>query len=450
MKKSAKKQASFAGLSYGAFKSAQHFNEHHILNSSRGHGFAAEKLNHLSDVFNGNDAKIVGANNLKSGPDRVVNNEFIQTKYYQSPGESIDAMFTKGKYKYLNADGTPMQVEVPKDQYEQALKFMEDKISKGQVPGVKDIAEAKKLVREGTATYQQAVNMAKAGTIESLKYDAKTGAVVAAYAFGISALITFAHSLWSGKSLEEATIASLQVSSKVFGVTVVSHIATQQISRTVISKSLERGTNILAMKMPEALRSAVARGVSSSGGSSVATVSKVLRSNVITAVVVTTVLSIKDLHRFSKNEISGLQCFKNICVTGGSVGAGALGGLGGAAFVAWCVSNPAGWATAAGAIVVGGVGSLLGGKLTKTLVDLIGPDDAEVLKDEVNEHLVRAINDYLITKDEMPAVSEGIKKIDWDKELRKIFSLKKRDKYIYDLFEPILKEITANRRKIAC
>ena len=52
-----------------------------------------------------------------------------------------------------------MQIEVPADKYDDAVKAMQDRIDKGQVPGVKD---AKEIVRKGNVTYEQAKNIAKA------------------------------------------------------------------------------------------------------------------------------------------------------------------------------------------------------------------------------------------------------------------------------------------------
>lgn len=61
-----------------------------------------------------------------------------------------------------------MQLEVPKDQYERVLQGFERKIKQGKVPGVTDPKEARKIVRKGRLTYNQAVNLTKPGTIESL------------------------------------------------------------------------------------------------------------------------------------------------------------------------------------------------------------------------------------------------------------------------------------------
>lgn len=40
--------------------------------AAQGHGFAAEQANNLHDILTGKDAKIVGVDNAKDGPDRIV------------------------------------------------------------------------------------------------------------------------------------------------------------------------------------------------------------------------------------------------------------------------------------------------------------------------------------------------------------------------------------------
>lgn len=40
--------------------------------AAQGHGFAAEQANNLHDILTGKDAKIVGGDNAKDGPDRMV------------------------------------------------------------------------------------------------------------------------------------------------------------------------------------------------------------------------------------------------------------------------------------------------------------------------------------------------------------------------------------------
>jgi hypothetical protein len=52
-----------------------------MFNTPRGHGFAAERANHIYDKLSGKDAKIVGDDNAKFGADRVVDGINNQSKY---------------------------------------------------------------------------------------------------------------------------------------------------------------------------------------------------------------------------------------------------------------------------------------------------------------------------------------------------------------------------------
>lgn len=121
-----------------------------------------------------------------------------------------------------------MTIEVPKDEniYNQAVERMQEKIRNGQVEGITDPAEAKNIVRQGNYTYQQARNIARAGNIDSLKYDATNGAVVAASVFGVSAVIAFCTSVWSGDSpdiaAKKAALCGIKVAGTSFFVSVLS------------------------------------------------------------------------------------------------------------------------------------------------------------------------------------------------------------------------------------
>ena len=42
-----------------------------------------------------------------------------------------------------------MQIEVPSDQYEDAVKFMEKRISDGQIEGVTNTDESRNIVKKG-------------------------------------------------------------------------------------------------------------------------------------------------------------------------------------------------------------------------------------------------------------------------------------------------------------
>ena len=158
---------------------------------AQGHGFAAERGNNLIDKIKGSNAIVIGDNNVKNGADRIIIQKtgetiFIQDKYYNTASASINACFDdNGTFRYFDSDSKPMQIEVPKDQYDKAVGLMKEKIKNGSVPGITDPDEAERIVRKGNLTYKQAVNIAKAGNIDSLKYDAANGIVSSSAAFNM-------------------------------------------------------------------------------------------------------------------------------------------------------------------------------------------------------------------------------------------------------------------------
>jgi len=155
------------GLYTGLIESSSNYADNVVMAGRQGHGFAGEKINHLYDTFTGQDAKIIGSDNAKNGADRLVDGINIQTKYCAKGSRCINECFdeTTKQMRYINPDGTPMQIEVPSDKYDDAIRAMEHKIRNGQVPGVTDPQKANEIVRKGKFTYQQAVNVAKFGTI---------------------------------------------------------------------------------------------------------------------------------------------------------------------------------------------------------------------------------------------------------------------------------------------
>lgn len=206
--------------------------------AEQGHGYAAEQANNLYDLLHGRDAVIVGGDNAKDSADRKVDGTLIQTKYCHNASASVQAAFRNGQYRYLTPNGTLMQLEVPSDQYEDAVRLMQKRIEAGQVPGVTDPNDAKSLVRRGSFTYQQAVSLTKFGTIESLTYDATNGTIVAANAFGITAALTFAQHLWRGDPPEVAIEYAAYSGLKIGGAAFINTIVTSQLMRTALPKTL--------------------------------------------------------------------------------------------------------------------------------------------------------------------------------------------------------------------
>ena len=91
--------------------------------AAQGHGYAAEQANNLYDFLTGKDAKIVGGDNAKDGPDRMVNGVNIQTKYCHDATSSVQAAFENGQYRYVNA---ARQMNTAQTQAENRLHKMAD------------------------------------------------------------------------------------------------------------------------------------------------------------------------------------------------------------------------------------------------------------------------------------------------------------------------------------
>ena len=304
----------------------------HIRNLG-GHGEMAEEANNLIDRFLGFDAEVLGRNNKKNGPDRSVNGALIQTKYYNSARGTLESAFdaNTGQYRYIDTNNnSAMQLEVPRDQYDRVVEGFKKKIEQGKVPGVTDPAEAERLVRKGYLTYKQAVNVTKPGTIESLTYDAVNGTIIASSAFGVTAMITFATSMWNGEDFEDAIKIATYSGLKVGGTAFITSILAAQLSKAGLNSALVGSSEaIVAMMGPKASAVLInAFRVGSKpiyGAAAMKAAAKLLRSNTITAGITFVVLSSFDVANIFRGRISGKQLFKNMANTAATVGAGTGG-----------------------------------------------------------------------------------------------------------------------------
>ena len=423
------------------------------------HGFVAERANLLAgeirSVFTGEKIKYIGGNNALNGPDFVVadssgNLTYIQSKYYSTGKGSVDACFEgSGNYKYM-WDGNPMQIEVPKGQYTEAVDRMAEKIRAGKVPGVTDPAKAKDLIREGTVTYKQALNIAKAGTIDSLKYDAKHGCVAAASAFGISAIVEFAASCWQNEPVDVAMKRSVFTGLQVGGSAFVVSVLSSQLSKTALNQAMIPASraivNALGPKAAQAFVNAFRpAGVAIYGAAAKQAAVKLLRGNFITAAVSFVVFSIPNIVETFQGRISAKQLLKNSAELLGGIGIGALGAWGGAA-IGTAIAPGAG--TVVGGIVGGLAGGFGGAAGTKALADLIAEDDVNEMIDIISEEYSRIATDYLLSQDEGERVSVLLQnKID-GKLLKDMFASKDRKAFAASIIEPIIAEEANNREKI--
>lgn len=444
------KNEELLGIGVGVAENAKTYADNVIMNAARGHGFAAEKANHLKDVLLGKDAKIVGGDNVKNGPDRIVNEISIQSKYCSSGSKCIQECFDEGQFRYWNPDGSPMPIEVPADLYDAAVQSMENRIQKGQVKGISDPQQAKTLIRKGAFTYQQARNIARFGTVESITYDAVNGIRIAVTTMGLSAAISFAYSIWSGKDLKVAVDQACFTGFKVGGVTWASSILMAQIGRTGVEQSLRPLTDYAVKNMGSQTAAWIAnglRGSSSSiyGAAAMSNVSKLLRGNLVTGAVTTVVLSSGDIARLISGRISGGQMLKNTTTTAAGVAGGAGGYAIGAGIGTMLLP---GFGTVVGGLIGGYLAGSAVSSASKTVLDVLIEDDAKAMLNIVEAELSKLAFDYLLSEAELKAILDQLQAIDLAKKLRDIYVSSDRPAKATELLEPFVVEIVKQRPRI--
>ena len=217
-----------------------------------------------------------------------------------------------------------MQIEVPSDMYDEAVRAMQDKIRNCQVKGVTAPVKAKDIVRQGNYSYQQARNIARAGNIDSLKFDTQTGIVTGLYSGGISAAISFAVSIWNGEDFDDAVINAGMSFLKIGGSAAVTSLCASQLARTSVNSALVGTTDAIVAAMGSKasalLVNAFRSGSNIYGAAAMKSASKLLRGNIVTAAISTAVLSSVDIANIFMGRISGAQLFKNLTTTAASVG----------------------------------------------------------------------------------------------------------------------------------
>jgi hypothetical protein len=438
------------GIITGTVGNAIVYADNVILHAVRGHGFAAEKANHLKDVLTGKDAHIVGGNNLKNGADRLVNGIQIQTKYCNSGSKSIGECFDNGRFRYWNHDGSPMQIEVPADQYNAAVQSMESRIKNGQVTGVTDPAQAKDIVRKGTFTYHQAKNIAKFGTIESITYDVANGIQVAGTAMGISAAITFAYAKWNGQDSEDALKQACYSGFKVGGITWISSILVAQLGRTGIEQTLRGTTDLLVKSMGPKAAAVIANGLRAGsrqiyGAAAMNNVSKLLRGNIVTGTITTLVLSSFDVANLVNGRISEMQLLKNVTTTASGVAGGALGYTIGAGIGTFFLP---GFGTVAGGLIGGFLAGSGASSASKAVLDNFIEDDAVAMLKILNKEVSSLAFDYLLSEIEINSVCNSLQSNDFECNLKDMFAASNREEFAKDWVDNLIKAEVKKREKI--
>ncbi len=425
--------------------------------TNNGFGFAAERGNNLIDNIKGSDATVVGDNNVKNGADRMIVNRdgsitWIQDKYYSSASGSVNAAFddVSGLYRYIDGDGKPMQLEVPSDQYDDAVKKMREKIEKGLVPGITDADEATSLVRKGHLSYKQAVNLAKAGTVESLAYDSVNGAVVATYATGITFAIDYACCILNGLEPDAALKDAGLNGIKSGGVVFATYVISSQIAKTGATNALIPTAEAIAKSLGDDVCRVILErtGINTAGLTTAQVtnnVAKVLSKELIADGVLVTVLTGVDVVELFRGRISKEELLKNLCVTIISMAAGTAAGIGGAALGSLI-------APGAGSYIGGILGSMAGGAagsvLSETSIAKFYKSDADHMYEIISDEFLILCDEYLISIDEGNLLTGELKNVLIGDVLKDMYASEDREAFARKLIEPLFVEQVAQREEI--
>lgn len=333
--------------------------------SQQYHGFTAEDGNSLFDKLCGKHVEMVGFNNELNGADRIVNGIKIQTKYCRSAYHSVNNAFgSDGMYRY-----PAMKLEVPKGQGEDAIRYFEERIRQGRVPGVSDPSQARSMVIEGHYTYDQAIRLGKAGNIDSILFDAANQAVTCGCAAGLSFVVTYTMARIGGASPKDAAKAAIAQAVKSGATVMVAGVAVQQFLRLQVGRNVaaaathatKRGVDaVCKTALGTATVEKVATGMlgkSVGGAAARKTCVQLARSNVFTATAILAATTVPDVVRACKGKKTWKQVGKDSCSNAVGLGTGSVGTWAGVAI---------------GTAICPGIGSAIGGFIGGILAGTAG------------------------------------------------------------------------------
>lgn len=436
------------------------------VNNLAGHGEMAEEAINLLDKVHGLDARVVGRDNAKDGADRLVGSLQIQTKFYKSARGSLEACFYPadaqhpGQYRYMGDNGKPMQLEVPKDQYERVLEGFEKKIAEGKVPGVNNPDEAANIVRKGRLTYKQAVNLTKPGTIESLAYDAATGVVICSCAFGISFVAAAFMAYRKTGDMNESIEAGLVAGAQVFGISFIQHVVVSQLSRTGLASSLLAPSRYVVEKMGYRTAQTIVNGLRAlsgkaaiSGAAAAKQLAKIMRSNALTSAAAFVLFSIPETYKLALGKASGAQYATNVASLAGSIAGGAGGTVAAGVAVAKVGAMVGTGVAPAVGTVVGLAGGFIGGAaasaVAKTVGGVLYEGDGATFGRYFNAMVSCLAVEYLFDEGEQNALIKDLDEIkpeDFRALMEGFLSADKQEKVVREFLEPRYDSIAANRK----
>lgn len=399
--------------------------------SKTGHGNYAERASSILDILNGERSSVVGMDNAKNGPDKIVNSMQVQCKYCKTPYYSINACFEKDelghkRFRYYDLNGAPMRIEVSFDQYSDVVEYMKKYILDGNVPGVSNPEEAYNIIRRGKITYNQARNLARSGTIEAIVFDTVTGAYESLIPLGLSAVVTFAKVYWNTRDVKKATKCALSVGIQVFGFSLISSVFASQLARTSVAALFKNGVvNVAAIIGPTNQRYFVNAYRAIAGKKPLQHSARIpksfdhfISSNLITEGAIFAMFALPDTYMVFSGKISSAQYTKNMLVQLSSCAGSYVGTTASGALLSKASRN---MSKISSDLIYFGSGMLVGWVIScsvKALLDLAWEDDAIILERLFNSILTNMQIEYMLSDEEQ---NELIEELDASKDqIRKV------------------------------
>lgn len=432
------------------------------FHTRNGHGFAAEDANIVNDRLRGKSVEVTGLNNEKNGSDRISAGIPIQTKYCQTASDTVQAAFDQsGNFRYGG-----QLLEVPKDQYDECVRIMEKRISEGRVPGINDPNDASKIVKRGDVTYRQAKNIARAGNVDSLVFDAKTQAITATAVFSISLAVQFAARMWNGEDAKEAikgaAKGALFSGASAFSIGLIAAQVLRTRVAAVGNVAVRNGVKLFGRfsfgKNAISNLACFTSGRSIHGAAAISHVGKVVRTNIITGTIASAISATPDVYKLAvARNISWSQFAKNISVKTSAVAGGSGGWIAGAATGATVGSIVPGIGTGVGGFVGGLVGSIAGAviaeRAAKQVADMIAADDSLLFLENVKKTVEELSYEFLFTDEEISQLGEYLPELLENNELVaahvKCPNEEDRIVLIRETLDPICLEIVQARPNIS-
>lgn len=299
-------------------------------------------------------------------------------------------------------------------------------------------------------------NIAKAGTVESIAFDAVNGAIISTNVFGISAALAFATSIWNGEDFDIALKSATYTGLKVGGTTFASAILSSQLSKAGLNSALVGSSEaIVSMMGPKAsamLVNAFRSGTNIYGAAAMKSAAKMLRGNMITGGVTVVVLSSVDIMNIFRGRISGKQLFKNVANTASTVAGGTAGWASGATIGASIGSIIPGFGTAIGGAIGGLAGSFLAGaaanKASNAVLGAFIEDDADEMVHIIEQVFTQMAEDYLLNQKEAENIIDCLKEDLTGSTLKDMFASSDRKAFAHNLLIGHTEAEVKKRKKI--